>query len=75
MHEDADFAQAAFDAGGFGYVVKARLASDLLPAIRAALANRLFISPSVCLDVAKPTFPATPQLIQPTESYETKVNP
>ena len=30
VHEDADFARAALDAGGLGYVVKARLASDLL---------------------------------------------
>jgi DNA-binding NarL/FixJ family response regulator len=32
VHENADFARAALDAGGLGYVVKARLASDLLPA-------------------------------------------
>ena len=44
VHEDADFARAALDAGGLGYVVKARLASDLLPAIRAALADRRFVS-------------------------------
>ena len=30
VHEDADFARAALDAGGLGYVVKARLASDFL---------------------------------------------
>jgi DNA-binding NarL/FixJ family response regulator len=30
VREDADFALAAFDAGGLGFVVKARLASDLL---------------------------------------------
>ena len=34
VHEDADYARAALDAGGLGYVVKTRLASDLLPAIR-----------------------------------------
>jgi len=50
VHEDADFARAALDAGGLGYVVKARLASDLLPAIRAALANRRFISPTISLE-------------------------
>ena len=49
VHEDADFAQAALDAGGLGYVVKARLASDLLPAIRAALDDRRFISPTLRL--------------------------
>jgi DNA-binding NarL/FixJ family response regulator len=52
VHEDADFARAALDAGGLGYVVKVRLASDLLPAIRAALADRCFISPSLHLDEA-----------------------
>jgi DNA-binding NarL/FixJ family response regulator len=56
-HEDADFAQAASDAGGLGYVVKARLASDLLPAIRAALADRRFISPTLRLDEARLTSP------------------
>ena len=50
VHEDADFARAAVDAGGLGYVVKARLASDLLPAIRAALADRRFISPTISLE-------------------------
>jgi DNA-binding NarL/FixJ family response regulator len=50
VHEDADFAQAALGAGGLGYVVKARLASDLLPAIRAALADRRFISPTISLE-------------------------
>ena len=41
VQEDADFARAALDAGGLGYVVKARLASDLLgsfPANRTGLA-------------------------------------
>jgi DNA-binding NarL/FixJ family response regulator len=50
VHEDADFAQAALDAGGLGYVVKVRLASDLLPAIRAALADRRFVSPIISLE-------------------------
>jgi DNA-binding NarL/FixJ family response regulator len=55
IHEDADYARAALDAGGFGYVVKARLATDLLPAIRSALAIRPFISPNVQLDDARST--------------------
>jgi DNA-binding NarL/FixJ family response regulator len=49
VHEDADYARAALDAGGLGYVVKTRLASDLVPAIRAALADRRFISPTISL--------------------------
>jgi DNA-binding NarL/FixJ family response regulator len=60
VHEDADYARAAQDAGGLGYVVKARLASDLLPAIRAALANRRFISPTVRLEEARPASPDLP---------------
>ena len=53
VHEDADYARAALDAGGLGYVVKTRLASDLVPALRAALADRPFISPNVQLDEAR----------------------
>jgi len=67
VHEDADFARAALDAGGLGYVVKARLASDLLPAIRAALADRPFMSPNVRLDEARPTSPDLPGKPPPTE--------
>jgi DNA-binding NarL/FixJ family response regulator len=50
VHEDADFAQAALDAGGLAYVVKGRIASDLLSAIRAALADRRFVSPTISLE-------------------------
>jgi len=50
IYEDADYARAALDAGGLGYVVKRRLTSDLLPAIRAALADRRFVSPTISLE-------------------------
>jgi DNA-binding NarL/FixJ family response regulator len=50
VHEDRDFARAALDAGGLGYVVKSRFTSDILPAIRAALADRRFISPTISLE-------------------------
>jgi DNA-binding NarL/FixJ family response regulator len=69
VHEDADYARAALDAGGLGYVVKTRLASDLLPAIRAALANQTFVSPAVRLDEARPTSPSLPE--KPTPTSET----
>ena len=52
VHEDADFARAAFAAGGLCYVVKSRLASDLLPALRAAIAGKIFLSPTVDLGAA-----------------------
>jgi DNA-binding NarL/FixJ family response regulator len=66
VHEDADYARAVLDAGGLGYVVKSRLASDLLTAIRAALANRPFISPTIRLDEARLTSPSLPEKPTPT---------
>jgi DNA-binding NarL/FixJ family response regulator len=45
VHCDTDYAREAFAAGANGYVVKARLASDLVPALEAVLAGKRFISP------------------------------
>ena len=45
VHEDPDFVRASLAAGAFGYVVKPRVATDLVVAIREALAGRIFISP------------------------------
>lgn len=45
VHADADYVRAAIEAGAIGYVVKARLASDLLLALRSALEDRRFVSP------------------------------
>ena len=47
VHEDPDYVQAALDAGGVAYVAKARLATDLVAAVRAALAEQRFISPTL----------------------------
>lgn len=44
VHEDSDFVNAALGAGGSAYVVKSRLSMDLLPAIRAVLSDKLFVS-------------------------------
>ena len=44
VHEDRDYVNAALGAGGSAYVVKPRLGLDLLPAIDAALTDRLFVS-------------------------------
>jgi DNA-binding NarL/FixJ family response regulator len=46
MHEDPEFIGEAFAAGASGYVIKSRLASDLIAAARKALAGRSFISAS-----------------------------
>jgi DNA-binding NarL/FixJ family response regulator len=47
MHEDADFAGEAMTVGGDGYVVKPRIASDLMLAISEVLAARKFVSPTI----------------------------
>jgi two-component system nitrate/nitrite response regulator NarL len=44
IHDDVDFVTACFAVGAKGYVLKARLLSDLVQAIDAALANRTFLS-------------------------------
>jgi DNA-binding NarL/FixJ family response regulator len=47
IHERVEFVRACLAEGALGYVVKSRLAVDLLPAIQEALAGRRFISPPV----------------------------
>ncbi len=44
IHEDRDFVAAAFSAGASGYVTKARLSTDLVPAIYDALRGYTFVS-------------------------------
>src|SRR6266576_2663690 len=50
VHCDTDYAREAFAVGANGYVVKARLASDLVPALQAVLAGKRFVSPCVELE-------------------------
>ena len=50
-HEEPDFMRAAWEAGALAYVTKIRLATDLLPAIRAALDGRRFVSPSMTPEI------------------------
>ncbi len=45
VHDDPDFAREALEAGALGYVIKPRIASDLLAAIKEAHAGRSFVSP------------------------------
>jgi DNA-binding NarL/FixJ family response regulator len=47
VHEELEFVMAARQTGALGYVSKVRLASDLIPAVRAALDGRRFVSASV----------------------------
>lgn len=44
VHSDSDFVRRCLSTGAFGYVVKSRMATDLLPAIREALAGNVFVS-------------------------------
>ncbi len=44
VHTDADFVRRCLSAGALGYVVKSRIATDLVPAIRQAMAGHIFIS-------------------------------
>ncbi len=45
VHDDEEFILAARAAGGIGYVLKSRLASDLMLAVREAREGRPFLSP------------------------------
>jgi DNA-binding NarL/FixJ family response regulator len=47
MHDDREFVDGAAALGNVGFVVKNRLVSDLIPAIRSVLAGQPFISPSL----------------------------
>jgi DNA-binding NarL/FixJ family response regulator len=50
VHADSDYAREALAAGALGYVVKSRLASDLIPALHAALEGNRFVSVCPGLD-------------------------
>ena len=54
IHGDPDYVRAGLAAGASGYVVKSRLATDLVSALRDALAGRTFVSPSIRLEPASP---------------------
>jgi len=47
VHEDEEFVTEAFSAGASGYVTKADLTTDLVPAIHEALEGRSFTSRSI----------------------------
>ena len=51
VHEDSDYVIAAMGAGGSAYVVKSRLSTDLIPAIKAVLSHKMFVSPSLLYTV------------------------
>ena len=47
VHSEDEFVDACSAVGGLGYVIKAHMKTDLIPAIHAALSGRpLFLGPS-----------------------------
>jgi DNA-binding NarL/FixJ family response regulator len=47
IYDSPDFLDAAFSAGASGYVTKARLSTDLIPAIHEAMLGHIFVSGSL----------------------------
>jgi DNA-binding NarL/FixJ family response regulator len=44
VHEDSDIIATCLSVGALGYVLKALMDSDLIPAMNEALAGRVFVS-------------------------------
>jgi DNA-binding NarL/FixJ family response regulator len=47
VHQDSRFVRECLAEGALGYVTKSRMITDLIPAIKEALSNHRFVSPSV----------------------------
>ncbi|MCZ6773406.1 MAG: response regulator transcription factor [Proteobacteria bacterium] len=45
VHDDPDYAREALETEALGYVIKSRIASDLMVAINEVYAGRTFLSP------------------------------
>lgn len=53
MHRNVTYARRALAAGASGFVLKHSAASELVAAIRAALAGRTFVTPSVAEEILR----------------------
>ena len=53
IQEDEDFVRASFSSGASGYVIKSRIAADLIVAIQEVLAGSTFLSPSSKFDSSR----------------------
>ncbi len=51
MHRDVTFARRALDAGASGFVLKHSAPSELVTAIRAALAGKTYLTPQLAGEV------------------------
>jgi DNA-binding NarL/FixJ family response regulator len=54
QQSNPDVVQQALNLGALGYVVKTRIARDLLPSVEAAILDRQFVSPTLALRQAYP---------------------
>ena len=50
VHQSLDYVHAALDAGASAYVIKSRMNSDLVPAIKAVCSGKLFVSRPLSVD-------------------------
>jgi DNA-binding NarL/FixJ family response regulator len=51
MHQDATYAARAFEAGASGFVLKHSASSELVTAIREALADRTYVTPMIAKEL------------------------
>jgi DNA-binding NarL/FixJ family response regulator len=49
VHREDEYLQACLEEGALGYVVKSDMTDDLIAAIHAAIAGKLFVSPSLAM--------------------------
>ena len=49
IHSDHEFIRACLAEGALGYVLKTHMNNDLVPAIHAAMAGKLFFSPALSM--------------------------
>ena len=53
VSQDPDIVEMALSVGALGYVLKQRLATDLISAIRQVLDDRVFVSPTMLINKKK----------------------
>ncbi|MGC1448865.1 MAG: response regulator transcription factor [Candidatus Sulfotelmatobacter sp.] len=54
IHSEDEFLQACLEEGAVGYVVKSHMNTDLIPALNSAMAEKLFVSPSLSVSERHP---------------------
>lgn len=75
MHKDVTYARRALDAGALGYVLKHSASTELVAAVRAAVAGNTYITPTLAGDVLRamrdnPTQATDPMRVLTTRQRE-----